>query len=431
MKSVIIAGLTLCLGPASAIAAKPTLRVLVYGDAGNGGPEQYAVAKAMFARHSEKSFDFAVSTGDNQYITGTGDEVMKKVFADPYAQLIQAGLKFYQTIGNHDLEDGRLPNHFAYSQKINAEELGTGGWVLPSENYVIQKPDLDWIVANVTTANNEINISEQTIAFLSTELCKVTTSWKVLSIHYPLWSSGKRGDNKALQAVLLPIIDRCKPDMIFAGHEHVGDVALPYQWTHLFTSGNAHQVHVERSETTQPSLFHASELGFAELELLPNNAANVRFFSVDSRLLYTTQIQKRPTIWGDVFESKGDSVIGRAKFLNPSSLPTDTLEAELGVSPTAYTSPLEDLGDWTFLQAEVFNEEWGLKLFKATMPADFKSGYAIYRFRKQGTTEWTYGDRSGDYGLHGNYDGIRKEHLLKIERPAPVENTSGQNIQQY
>lgn len=416
MKAIVIGFLGLCLFSASAVAAKPSLRVLVYGDAGTGGAEQYAVARAMFARHVEKKFDFAVSTGDNQYVSGTGEEVMKKVFADPYAELIKAGLKFYQTVGNHDLEENRLPNQLAYSKKVNAEVLNTGGWILPSENYVIQKPDLHWVVANVATANNEIKISEQTLAFLNKELCLKTQSWKVLSIHYPLWSSGKRGDNKALQAVLLPIIDRCKPDMIFAGHEHVGDAALPYQWTHLFTSGNAREGHIERNETTQPSLFHSSELGFAELELMPNNVANVRFLNVNSQIIYTTQVQKRPSIWGDVFEAQGEMVIGRAKFVSSPISAKDVMEAELGVALTADQSPLEDTRNWTFVPAEVFGEEWGLKLFKAKIPADFKKGFAIYRYRKQGTAEWIYGDRSGYFGLHGNYDGLRPEHLLTIER---------------
>ncbi|MBP9708840.1 MAG: metallophosphoesterase, partial [Oligoflexales bacterium] len=163
--------------------------ILLYGDAGFGSHGQQTVGDAMALRHSNAPYDFAVSMGDNQYVDG--NQVYYSIFEKPYQSLIDTGVVFYQTIGNHDLENDRLQMQLAYSEKVAALENKTGGFALPAENYLISKTNLTWVVLNVSHPRNNIEIPDATVAFAKKHLCdpkrqKDTDKWMVVSMHYPM-----------------------------------------------------------------------------------------------------------------------------------------------------------------------------------------------------------------------------------------------------
>jgi len=78
------------------------VRVLAFGDFGNGSNEQKQVAAAMLRDQQKTPFDFAVTLGDNFYSKGMespADPRWKSWWAELYDPL---GIKFYATLGNHD-----------------------------------------------------------------------------------------------------------------------------------------------------------------------------------------------------------------------------------------------------------------------------------------------------------------------------------------
>ena len=91
--------------PPPVFSVKPadgSVRVLAFGDFGNGTDHQKEVAAAMLQYHGRTPFDFAITLGDNFYSVGMlspADPRWKTWFEDLYDPL---KIKFYATLGNHD-----------------------------------------------------------------------------------------------------------------------------------------------------------------------------------------------------------------------------------------------------------------------------------------------------------------------------------------
>ena len=403
----------------SVVSSKPpSLRVLVYGDAGKGNNEQRVVGQAMWRHHQKTPFDFAVSTGDNQYLD-TAPGVWKQIFELPFAELIGAGVPFYQTVGNHDMEKNRLADQLAYSSSVNALAQNKGGFVLPAENYVIEKPNLRWIVLNISAADGSINFPESTRKFFEVEVCKPTTGWKIVSLHYPFWSTGPRGDNVAAQAALLPLFSKCPVDFIFAGHEHQAEVFLPYNWMNFAIVGNAHEIRSGRAASSRESLYFFGSTGFSEL-YLENDVARFALINARNEVQYSSTVQRRPDFWADTWKQQGNLVLGRVKLpveaLGSVGSSGSQLEAQVGFSKTK-GDPLLETSNYSFVSASPFGNSGSLELlaYQAEVPQEFRSeGTAVFRYRLGPQGRWIYGDLSDAPSWHGNYDGLQPTKLLRI-----------------
>ena len=82
--------------------ADTAVRVLAFGDFGNGSPEQKALAGTIAAYHRDSPFDLAVTLGDNFYSVGMlspSDPRWQTWFEELYGSL---GITFYPALGNHD-----------------------------------------------------------------------------------------------------------------------------------------------------------------------------------------------------------------------------------------------------------------------------------------------------------------------------------------
>ena len=78
-----------------------SVRFAAIGDAGRGSPPQYEVSAQMQAYRRVFPFDFVIMLGDNVY-DGGSPEFYRQRFELPYKPLLDDGVKFYATIGNHD-----------------------------------------------------------------------------------------------------------------------------------------------------------------------------------------------------------------------------------------------------------------------------------------------------------------------------------------
>jgi hypothetical protein len=382
--------------------------ILIYGDAGNGDDFQRAVGQAMWRDHLKSPFDFAVSTGDNQYLPTTPD-VYERVFERPYAELVQAGLPFYQALGNHDLEEGRLVEQLAYSERVRALERGKGGFVLPSENYVVRKPNLTWIFASVGDGEGRISISPETERFLETSLREAQQNgWVILTTHYPLFSTGPRGDNKALQAKLLPLLERYPADFCFSGHEHHAEFLKPWEWMAQAIIGNGREIRPGRRSSERPSLFFMSEIGFARLRIV-QNSARLSFINTRNEEVYVTTVQRRVPLWAEIEGRVDDSLRIRARF--PTSWSPSEVDAQCGYSSEP-TNPVLFSKGWTYspLKYLYYDAPLGLDMYEGALPKG-KSGFATVRFRRKGDARWIYAD-SGIGEKTGNYDGVSPSDLF-------------------
>jgi hypothetical protein len=198
-------------------AQEDSIRFAVIGDTGTGGSDQYRLAQQLIAAHSRFPFEFVLMTGDNMYGTESARDFVDK-FEAPYKPLLETGVKFYASLGNHDDTD-----------QIFYEPFNMGG----NRYYTFNpKPDLRIF------ALDSNYMSPEQMQWLEKELAGSTSRWKVAFFHHPPYSSGGRhGSDVVLRKVLEPLFVEHGVDVVFTGHEHFYERLKPQQGVHYFVSG--------------------------------------------------------------------------------------------------------------------------------------------------------------------------------------------------
>ena len=220
--AVLIAGLPLQLAAQELrLPNKPgTVKFAVIGDAGTGSKEQVAVGKEMATWRSKFPFEFVVMTGDNMYGSERARDFQKK-FEIPYKPLLDAGVKFYAALGNHD--DAAVQRNYKLFN-MNGERFysfkpkdGVRFFAIDS-NYV-DKAQLTW---------------------LDKELAASGSEWKIMFFHHPLYSSGETHGSAELQRGLLePVFVKYGVNVVLAGHEHFYERVKPQKGIAHFTLGSS------------------------------------------------------------------------------------------------------------------------------------------------------------------------------------------------
>ena len=72
------------------------------GDSGRGWKPQHDVAAQMVAYRQRFDYKFVLMAGDNIYEGPATPEDYRLKFEEPYKLLLDAGVKFYAVLGNHD-----------------------------------------------------------------------------------------------------------------------------------------------------------------------------------------------------------------------------------------------------------------------------------------------------------------------------------------
>jgi hypothetical protein len=195
-----------------------SVRFAVIGDGGTGGKEQYQVAQQMERYRQKVKFDFVVMLGDNIY-GGDSPADMKKKFEDPYKPLLDAGVKFYASLGNHDNPNQRFYKPFNMNEKrFYNFRKGNAEFFALDSNYM-DPQQLDWL-------NNGLRGS--------------SAAWKICYFHHPLYSDGKfHGPDTDLRARLEPVLGNDGVRVVLSGHEHLYERIKPHGGIYYFVLGNS------------------------------------------------------------------------------------------------------------------------------------------------------------------------------------------------
>jgi predicted phosphodiesterase len=198
--------------------AKDSVKFLVLGDSGTGGSAQYQLADRMAAAYQRFKFEFAIMLGDNLYGGEDPSDYVDK-FERPYKPLLDAGVKFYATLGNHDEPAQRFYKPFNMDGK---------------RYYKFSKGDVDFFVLDSTY------MAPAQVEWVKKELEDSKAEWKIPYMHHPIYSSGERhGSEMDLRALIEPIFLQTGVDVVFAGHEHFYERLKPQKGIYYITQGGA------------------------------------------------------------------------------------------------------------------------------------------------------------------------------------------------
>ena len=219
---VLIAGLPLSIGGQELrVPNKPgSVKFAVIGDSGTGSSSQRAVGKELATWRTRFPFEFVVMVGDNLYGSERPGDFQKK-FEIPYKPLLDAKVKFYAALGNHD--DAAIQKNYPLFN-MNGERFysfkpkdGVRFFALDS-NYV-DKTQLTW---------------------LDKELAASGSEWKIMFFHHPLYSSGETHGSAELQRdVLEPVFVKHGVNLVLTGHEHFYERLKPQKGIQYFIIGSS------------------------------------------------------------------------------------------------------------------------------------------------------------------------------------------------
>ena len=203
-----------------------SVRFAVIGDVGRGDNAQYDIAKRMIEWRAKFGFSFVLMLGDNIYPPHTPDDYRQK-FEDPYRPLLDAGVTFHAAIGNHD-DDGQLKyGHFnmggeryytfKQSEKRLAAIAGAGARFFALDSRSLDPAQVQW---------------------LRKELQASGTSWKIVYLHHPLYTSGRyQSAARGIRAALEQTLVDGDVDVVLSGHEHFYERLVPQHGISYFISG--------------------------------------------------------------------------------------------------------------------------------------------------------------------------------------------------
>jgi hypothetical protein len=89
-------------------------RFVAIGDMGSRMAGQYKLATAMAVAYQQQPFAFVLTLGDNIYPDGDVKRRGEASFTQPYKPLLDAGVRFYPSLGNHDVDSGFGPDQLSF-----------------------------------------------------------------------------------------------------------------------------------------------------------------------------------------------------------------------------------------------------------------------------------------------------------------------------
>ncbi len=218
--TIVAALFVIALGRASAMLPDlpDATRFAIVGDSGTGERPEYEVASRLAGYHARFPFTFVLMLGDNMYGSERPQDFDRK-FAAPFKALLDAGVKFYATLGNHDDPNERFYKPF----NMNGERY-----------YTFTKGPVEFF------ALDSNYMDPKQLAWLQERLAASRAPWKIVYCHHPLYSTGNtHGSETDLRRLVEPLFVRYGVNIVFAGHEHFYERIKPQHGIAYFIEGGA------------------------------------------------------------------------------------------------------------------------------------------------------------------------------------------------
>ena len=202
-----------------------TLRFAVIGDNGDGDRGQYQIGEQMFDWYNKVEFPLVLMMGDNIYGSDRPQDFVRK-FEAPYKALLDKGVKFYASLGNHDSREQRYYKLYNMDGKLYY-------------NFKAPKEDVRFFALESTY------MDQDQLKWVEDELKKSNEKWKIVYFHHPLYSSSRtHGSQLKLRAVLEPLFIQYNVSLVLNGHDHAYERIKPQNGIQYFVEGSSGKLRV-------------------------------------------------------------------------------------------------------------------------------------------------------------------------------------------
>ena len=205
-----------------------SIKFAIIGDSGRGSKEQHEIAAQMVAYRQRFDYKFVLMAGDNIYEGPATEEDYRLKFEEPYKLLLDAGVKFYAALGNHD------DTNQIFYKPFNMDGRRYYTFVPPVD------PITRWDTRVRFFALDSTYLSLEQIRWFEKEVTESRAEWKIAFLHHPLYTSGRytlaaRGVRLALESAFV----NGGVDVVFSGHEHIYERAELQGGILYFITGGA------------------------------------------------------------------------------------------------------------------------------------------------------------------------------------------------
>jgi len=209
-----------------------SVKFAAIGDNGTGDQPQYDVALQMERWHQRFAFDMVIMLGDNLYGSQQPADFVRK-FERPYKALLDAGVRFYASLGNHDnRSNDQYPLFNMHGERYYTYVKNNVRFVVLDSN-VLDPPQVAWLETTLRGANER---------------------WKIAYFHHPLYSDGGRhGSEIDLRVKLEPLFVKYGVNVVYSGHDHIYERLVPQKGITYFVAGASGELRLgdlKRSGTT-------------------------------------------------------------------------------------------------------------------------------------------------------------------------------------
>ncbi len=195
----------------TAKSTEDSFRFLYFGDPQNGLLSH--VSRAIRAGYREAP--------EAAFLTMAGDLVSVPGIDQQWADLFHAGSWIFGQVpqvpvmGNHAYYiNGKWLDEYSPYWRPHFTLPENGLAILPETNYFFHYQGLLFVVLNGSE-----QLKEQAI-WLDQLLDQTESTWIIVSMHQPLYSTGRGRDGTKRRDAFLPVFDKYEVDLVLQGHDH-------------------------------------------------------------------------------------------------------------------------------------------------------------------------------------------------------------------
>jgi D-alanyl-D-alanine dipeptidase len=268
---------------------KDSFHFAIIGDTGTGDREQYQIAELMVKYREKFPYDLVILLGDNLY-GGESPRDFESKFERPYKALLEAGVKFYAALGNHDTPNQRFYKNFNMGgERYYSFKPRDGIRFFALDSTYMSKEQLEWVDKSLAGSHSE---------------------WKICFFHHPMYSSGKRhGPDDELRQSLEPIFLKHNVSVVFTGHEHFYERLKPQNGIHYFIMGSSAKLrkgNIRQEPQTEKGFDQDNAFILAEID--------------GDKLYFQTISRKSQTVDSGVIEKRKVKSSRAAPFVGATSI---------------------------------------------------------------------------------------------------------------
>ena len=147
---------------------------------------------------------------------------------------IISGYGNHEYMGNPDADNVKFMNghhHVDPSDKYDSKLVGTGSYAAEYGNMLVLALDWEHRGGGATPSA----IMEETAKWMDDVLSKTDKTWKIVTLHYPIFPSASTPGS---QGIFGPILDKHNVQIVFCGHGHTYERVQIYQGNNLVPPGD-------------------------------------------------------------------------------------------------------------------------------------------------------------------------------------------------